>query len=277
MPWEPGQERGTYTVRVGPLSGPQAQHEPWTQHTGLSTLLAKEPVFILGTTSVPHSVSLWGTRITEKISLKPNSRGCVVNFALPWFWDHKKMAPYCTTQPAFHCPTHICPPNPRTAFLMNLSILCPLFSPQPLFGCMVALIQLLRWLNPPPAGLAADLPASALCCWGMLHSHETRVVGAHQGTFCKMIWNCRRCGTVEVCIWNIHISVKAHSRKLGLSWNNEAKFNNFGLFRKVLKFSLHPISKAYSGGLIVEQSISLVGWAGDKLRDALISQFSYNI
>lgn len=72
-------------------------------------------------------------------------------------------------------------------------------------------------------------------------------------------------------------SMKATAGKLGFSWHKGKEFNNFGFLKKVLHFSLHLMSKACYGCLILGQTISLVGQARDKLRGSLISQPRYNI
>lgn len=76
---------------------------------------------------------------------------------------------------------------------------------------------------------------------------------------------------------NPHAQGKPTAGTFSLSWHKGTQFNNLAFLKEVLNFSLHLISKACSGCLILGQTISLVGQARDKLRDSLISQPSYNI
>lgn len=108
-------------------------------------------------------------------------------------------------------------------------------------------------------------------------SFSQYTVGNSSGDIHKMTRNDLRCRTVGVCLKSPHAQWKPTAGKLGFSWHKGTKFNNFGLLKKVLHFSLHLMSKACSGCLILGQTISLVGQARDKLRDSLISQPSYNI
>lgn len=187
--------------------------------------------------------------------------------------------PYSTALPAspsLHTFT------PHRASAMNPSALC--FPSQPLFCCMLTPIQLLKWLDPSNPGFFAGMPA----CLPLLHSlllenasFSRNTVGNSTGDtslddskWCKVQdwW-----GVGGVCMKSPHAQGKPTAGTLGLSWHHGTKFNNLGFLKEVLNFSLHLISKACSGCLILGQTISFEGQARDKARDSLISQPNYNI
>lgn len=132
------------------MSVPQAEHEPLAQLPDVaypSILLAEEPFPIMG-----FPAPLRDTEIIETMSPKLNSRCSGV--CPPVTLRPQGKTPYSTALPAspsLHTLT------PHRASATNPSALC---SPsQPLFCCMLTLIQRLKWQDPSNPGLFTDMPA----------------------------------------------------------------------------------------------------------------------
>lgn len=172
----------------------------------LSLLLAEESVSILGFTSAHYSLSLQGTEITD-ISLKLKSR-CSGFCALLTLGPQKD-------NPVSHHSAGIFFPYTHPPLLQPLWWACLLPSillSQPLLCCMLALTQLLRWLNSPSPGLFVDAPASAVGeCFDLM-----KMVGDSPGDTHKVIWNSIRCSTIGAW-WGYEMSaysMKAYCRQI---------------------------------------------------------------